>query len=130
MRLAFSVLSALSNDATNPRVRRADLSQAYNGLASYSLPLVTLLAFLSNFSGPVFLALSLRTLPRALLPFILDYLSAFHTLALAMLALSATHFREHLFALTVFAPAVLYRAGWFVWVQVGTNLGIARMLMG
>ncbi|TNY18613.1 alkaline-phosphatase-like protein [Rhodotorula diobovata] len=121
---AFFALGGSNSLAT------ADLSQAYNGLASYSLPLVTLLAFLSNFSGPVFLALSLRTLPRALLPFILDYLSAFHTLALAMLALSATHFREHLFALTVFAPAVLYRAGWFVWVQVGTNLGIARMLMG
>ncbi|GAA5923533.1 hypothetical protein JCM3775_000418 [Rhodotorula graminis] len=108
----------------------ADLSQAYNGLRSFSLTLVTLLAFLSNFSGPIFLSLSLHTLPPVLRPLVLDYLSAFHVVALTALAASATHFREHLFALTVFAPAVLYRAGWFVWVQVGTNLGLSRLLLG
>ncbi|BGP39055.1 major facilitator super transporter protein [Rhodotorula kratochvilovae] len=107
-----------------------DLSQAYNGVTSFSLPLVSLLAFLSNFSGPLFHALSLYTLPPILRPFILSYLSTFHTLALAVLALSATHFRYHLFALTVFAPAVLYRGTWFVILQVGTNLGLARTLMG
>ncbi|GAA5889616.1 hypothetical protein JCM8208_001076 [Rhodotorula glutinis] len=108
----------------------ADLSQAYNGLRSFSLPLVTLLAFLSNFSGPIFLSLSLHTLPPVLRPLVLDYLSTFHVVALTALAASATHFREHLFALTVFAPAVLYRAGWFVWIQVGTNLGLSRALVG
>ncbi|GAA6046359.1 hypothetical protein JCM3770_004881 [Rhodotorula araucariae] len=107
-----------------------DLSQAYNGVTSFSLPLVSLLAFLSNFAGTVFHSFSLYTLPPVLQPLVLSYLSAFHTLALAVLALSATHFRYHLFALTVFAPAVLYRAAWFVCVHVGTNVGLADVLMG
>ena len=128
MRPAPSFL--LSTFLSDSRSRRADLSQAYNGLRSFSLPLVTLLAFLSNFSGPIFLSLSLHTLPPVLRFFVLDYLTAFHVVALTVLAASATHFREHLFALSVFAPAVLYRAGWFVWVQVGTNLGLSRVLLG
>ncbi|BGP23847.1 major facilitator super transporter protein [Rhodotorula toruloides] len=107
-----------------------NLSQAYNGLSSYSFPLVTLLTYLSNFSLPILHCLSLHTIPHPLRPLTLRYLTAFHTLALAVLAASATWFRYHLFSLTVFAPAVLYRVVWFALVQLGTNLVLAQLVMG
>ncbi|BGP31201.1 major facilitator super transporter protein [Rhodotorula toruloides] len=107
-----------------------DLSQAYNGLSSYSFPLVSLLTYLSNFSLPILHSLSLHTIPHPLRSLTLRYLTAFHTLALTTLALSATWFRYHLFSLTVFAPAVLYRAVWFGLVHLGTNLVLARLVLG
>ncbi|GAA6005439.1 mannose-ethanolamine phosphotransferase LAS21 [Rhodotorula paludigena] len=107
-----------------------DLTQAYNGVSSYSLPLVSLLTYLSNFSLPILTACSLHTLPPPIRMLVTPYLTAFHTLALATLALSATHFRYHLFSLTVFAPSVLYRAVWFLLLHLGTNLGLANVLTG
>ncbi|BGO98544.1 GPI ethanolamine phosphate transferase 2 [Rhodotorula toruloides] len=107
-----------------------DLSQAYNGLSFYSFPLVSLLTYLSNFSLPILHSLSLHTIPHPLRSLTLRYLTAFHTLALATLATSATWFGYHLFSLTVFAPAVLYRVVWFGLVHLGTNLVLARLLVG
>ncbi|GJN89792.1 hypothetical protein Rhopal_002781-T1 [Rhodotorula paludigena] len=107
-----------------------DLTQAYNGISSYSFPLVSLLTYLSNFSLPILTACTLHTLSPPIRMLVAPYLTAFHTLALATLALSATHFRYHLFSLTVFAPAVLYRAVWFLLLHLGTNLGLAKVLMG
>ncbi|GAA5962537.1 hypothetical protein JCM3765_003721 [Sporobolomyces pararoseus] len=107
-----------------------DLSQAYNGLKSYSFPLVTLLTYLSNFSGPIFLSLS----SRFLLPNNHSstshtiYTTTFFTLSLTTLAISAVHFRYHLFAFTVFSPAVLYKGIWWIAVQLGTNEGISVLL--
>ncbi|GAA5854592.1 hypothetical protein JCM8547_004901 [Rhodosporidiobolus lusitaniae] len=111
-----------------------DLSSSYTGLTSHSLPLVALLTYLSNFSLPVLSSLSLHTLlssaPSPSRRLILNYLTFFHLAALTVLSASASWFREHLFSLTVFAPAVVYRATWLVWVQVGTNLGLSRVLAG
>ncbi|GAA5929886.1 hypothetical protein JCM10213_002814 [Rhodosporidiobolus nylandii] len=111
-----------------------DLSNSYTGLTSYSLPLVSLLTYLSNFSLPtlssISLSLLLRSAPPSSAQLIKLYLLAFHVLVLTGLCASAAWFREHLFALTVFAPAVLMRATWFVWVELGTNLGLARALTG
>lgn len=106
-----------------------DLSQAYNGLSSYSFALVSLLTYFSNFSLPILHSLSLHTIPNPLRSLTLRYLTPFHTLALTALALSATWFRYHLFSLTVFAPAVLYRVVWFGLVHLGTNLILARLVM-
>ncbi|GAA6004814.1 hypothetical protein JCM11491_002242 [Sporobolomyces phaffii] len=105
-----------------------DLSQAYNGLTSYSFPLVTLLTYLSNFSGPVFFAMSARLLAPAPAAHT-TYTTTFFVLALTTLAVSAVHFRYHLFAFTVFSPAVLYKGVWWIAVQVGTNEGLSRLLL-
>ncbi|GAA5986715.1 hypothetical protein JCM5350_000509 [Sporobolomyces pararoseus] len=107
-----------------------DLSQAYNGLKSYSFPLVTLLTYLSNFSGPIFLSISSR--------FLLSshhsscshttYTTTFFAISLTTLASSAVYFRYHLFAFTVFSPGVLYKGVWWIMVQLGTNEGLSRLL--
>jgi hypothetical protein len=111
-----------------------DLSNAYHGLSTYSLPVVFALTFLSNFSLPVLSSLSLSALlssaPSSSRRLIHRYITAFHVLATACLCTSAWWFKSHLFSMTVFAPAVLVRAVWVVDLQVGTNLGLARALMG
>ncbi|GAA5971852.1 hypothetical protein JCM11641_001538 [Rhodosporidiobolus odoratus] len=110
-----------------------DLSNSYTGLTFYSLPLVSLLTYLSNFSLPILTSLSYTSLLSRVPTshtLVNAYLLAFHVLALTGLAVSAVWFRGHLFALTVFAPAVLMRGTWFVWVMVGTNLGLSRILVG
>ncbi|GAA5837514.1 hypothetical protein JCM3766R1_006829 [Sporobolomyces carnicolor] len=108
-----------------------DLSQAYNGLAAYSFPLVTVQTYLSNFSGPVFLALSRRSLSNASSSSTSAMLhsTTFFALSVAALASSAVHFRYHLFAFTVFSPAVLYRGIWWIVVHLGTNEGLSRLIM-
>ncbi|KAA1065404.1 major facilitator super transporter protein [Puccinia graminis f. sp. tritici] len=101
-----------------------DLSNAYNGLRSFSLPMVTLLTFLSNFSGSMIVGLggliqsSMRreesgreevgcrqatTLVR----------SAYFSLHFLLISILSTHFSDHLFVFSVFSPAVLYA---FVWL--------------
>ncbi|GAA5864210.1 hypothetical protein JCM1840_006702 [Sporobolomyces johnsonii] len=111
-----------------------DLSQAYNGVTSYSLPVVSLFTYFSNFSGAIFFAVSARMLSTS--PLSPSSTARAHTLltttffglALSTLAASAVHFRYHLFAFTVFSPAVLYRVVWWAFVHLGTNLGLARVL--
>jgi len=83
-----------------------DLSQSYNGLRSYQPAIVALLTFLSNFGLPLVWSLA-EPLPGPL-----QHRIAFHCLALLALAVSATVMRAHLFVLTVFSPALLYRAVW------------------
>ncbi|GAA5904720.1 hypothetical protein JCM6882_008356 [Rhodosporidiobolus microsporus] len=111
-----------------------DLSSSYTGLSSYSLPPVALLTYLSNFSLPLLSSLSLSTLlsaaPASSRALIRTYLTAFYAASLAAMCASAGWFREHLFVGTVFAPAVLYRGVWLVWVEVGTNLVLAPALIG
>ncbi|GAA5950803.1 hypothetical protein JCM21900_002023 [Sporobolomyces salmonicolor] len=111
-----------------------DLSQAYNGVSSYSLSVVSLLTYFSNFSGAIFFAVSARMLSTS--PSSPPSTASAHTLlattffglALSTLAASAVHFRYHLFAFTVFSPAVLYKIVWWAFVHLGTNLGLARVL--
>ncbi|GAA5822035.1 hypothetical protein JCM11251_004836 [Rhodosporidiobolus azoricus] len=111
-----------------------DLSSSYTGLSSYSLPLVSLLTYFSNFSLPILSSLSLHSLlssaPSSSRQLILTYLTSFYAISLAMMCASANWFREHLFVGTVFAPAVLYRLTWLLWVAVVTNLGLGRLLAG
>ncbi|GAA5927520.1 mannose-ethanolamine phosphotransferase LAS21 [Sporobolomyces koalae] len=105
-----------------------DLSQAYNGLSAYSFPLVTLLTYVSNFSGPIFFSVSTRTLtPCPVTHSILT--TSFFSCSLTTLAISAFHFRHHLFAFTVFSPAVLYKGVWWILVQLVTNEIFSRLIV-
>lgn len=133
----------------NP-IRSVDLSSAYNGLSSYQVHLVGLLTFLSNFAGPVFWAAAAPHLlpssapsPCATPPATIDgdrsegrtsprrayllYTTVFHTLALATLAVSATHFRRHLFTWTVFSPALLFKCVWWAFVQLGAGVAFGLL---
>ncbi|GAA5837763.1 hypothetical protein JCM5353_008275 [Sporobolomyces roseus] len=106
----------------------ADLSQAYNGLSSYSFPLVTLFTYLSNFSIPILISLSSQILRPSHRAHTI-YTTTFFSLSLSTLAISAIHFRYHLFAFTVFSPAVLYKGAWWFVVHLGTNEGLSRLLL-
>ncbi|KAI9616298.1 hypothetical protein KEM48_005212 [Puccinia striiformis f. sp. tritici PST-130] len=103
---------------------RVDLSNAYNGLKSFSLPIVTILTFLSNFSGP--LIVGLEGLIRPMVGMrgeikisgcscrtMILVRSAYFSLLFLVISILSTHFSDHLFVFTVFSPAVLYA---FVWL--------------
>jgi hypothetical protein len=122
---------------TPPLLPRIDLSMAYNGLSAYNFVLVGIQTFLSNFWGPILWSLARGTLLLPALPrrsespshsnntvnparpfaTYLVYASAFHSVALAAIGISATVFRNHLFTWTVFSPAVLYKIVWSVLVH-------------
>ncbi|KAH9825208.1 alkaline-phosphatase-like protein [Melampsora americana] len=97
-----------------------DLSNAYNGITSYSLPIVTILTFLSNFAGPICISLGCTLLRpydqkqvfSSKAQMIRVHLSAYQSIYLFIICLIGTAFSEHLFVYTVFSPAVLYG---FVW---------------
>ncbi|GAA5892934.1 mannose-ethanolamine phosphotransferase LAS21 [Sporobolomyces salmoneus] len=125
--VAFQFCSFFALGGSNS-LATVDLSQAYNGLDSYSFVLVGLLTYVSNFSGPIFFAFS----SRALLPSRSShtiFTTTFFALSLSTLAISAVHFRYHLFAFTVFSPAVLYRGGWWISVHLITNEVLSRLFM-
>jgi ethanolaminephosphotransferase len=120
-----------------PRSSSIDLSQAYNGISSYDVRLVSLLTYLSNFAGPVFWSLATLSLlrlhpissshhiPTCTSHFL--YTTAFHCLSLLTLAISATHFRRHLFTWTVFSPALLYKGVWSVLVHWFSGIMLASL---
>lgn len=88
-------------------VATVDLSQAYNGVSSYSIPIVALLTYLSNFSGPLYCSFASPRGGRVLT----DCWYSFATLGVA---LSCLVLRQHLFIWTVFSPKLLYNAAWIV----------------
>ncbi|OAV89434.1 hypothetical protein PTTG_05988 [Puccinia triticina 1-1 BBBD Race 1] len=95
-----------------------DLSNAYNGLRAFSLPIVTLLTFLSNFSGPVIVGMggimgrsSSRRREKGREEILIR--SAYFSLLFLLISVLSTHFSDHLFVFSVFSPAVLYA---FVWL--------------
>jgi ethanolamine phosphate transferase 2 subunit G len=86
-----------------------DLSNAYNGITTYSIPLVGLLTFISNWSGPLWWIVSAQTQflgPAAL----------FHGTAMLFLMIACVVLRNHLFIWTVFSPKFLFQT---VWIGLG-----------
>jgi len=118
-----------------------DLSNAYNGISSYSIPLVGLLTFISNWAGPIwwstaslqFLAQRKMSLhhrhthkkPTSPVPqkvqdeksidIFVDWMgwsSWFHGMAISFLVCTCIILRTHLFIWTVFSPKFLFQAVW------------------
>ncbi|KAL8290216.1 hypothetical protein RQP46_003155 [Phenoliferia psychrophenolica] len=130
--IAFQRTSYFAFGGSNS-LATVDLSQAYNGISTYSLPLVSLLTFLSNFAGPVFWSLATPSLlhhsQRSSTRTSHFYLSnTMHVWSLLILAISATHFRHHLFTFTVFSPALLFEGVWNTWMHLGGDVGIAFLM--
>lgn len=90
-----------------------DLSNAYNGITSYNIPLVAVLTFLSNWAGPLYWTTTCPPSSRA-------SLSWFYTLATFSISLACFILREHLFVWTVFSPKLLYAGVWLV-MQFGVQ---------
>ena len=109
-----------------------DLSQAYNGISSYDVRLVSLLTFLSNFAGPVVWSLATPSLLRtrsATTRTTHFYLSTtMHVWSLLTLAISATHFRHHLFTFTFFSPALLFQGFWNTCMHLGGDVVLAQLM--
>ena len=98
-----------------------DLANAYNGISSYSIPLVGTLTFVSNWAGPiwwVFAAVRLLSTPCKKdggVNLYIDWMgwcSWFHGMAMCFLVGACIVLRTHLFIWTVFSPKFLFQAVW------------------
>jgi ethanolamine phosphate transferase 2 subunit G len=98
-----------------------DLANAYNGINSYSIPLVGTLTFVSNWAGPiwwVFAAVRLLSTPCKKdggVNLYIDWMgwcSWFHGMVMLFLVGACIILRTHLFIWTVFSPKFLFQAVW------------------
>ncbi|KAJ5180357.1 GPI ethanolamine phosphate transferase 2 [Penicillium capsulatum] len=106
-------------------ISSVDLSSAYNGIGSYSVALVGVLTFVSNWAGPVWWVSRSNLMhpsdaagshsPAALLTFHIA------TSVISVMA-ACTALRTHLFIWTVFSPKFLYTMAWATANHVAVNL--------
>ncbi|KAK4056544.1 major facilitator super transporter protein [Microbotryomycetes sp. JL221] len=107
-----------------------DLSRSYNGVEEYSVYHVAILTFFANFAGPAFWALTplhhtCQADSKKRSSKSISIATTFFTLQLTTLACSSFHFRRHLFVWTVFSPALLYKAIWYILVHCCLNITLA-----
>lgn len=139
--ILFSHLSFFSMGGTN-LLATVDLSNSYNGVGSYEIEKVSLLTFISNFSGPIFWSLAclqllfetnitnfnmknfnndlvyLPSLKFKVLNLKLLFSLLFYSISGISLILSCFNLRFHLFIWTVFSPKLLYFGVWFILINV------------
>lgn len=103
-----------------------DLSNAYNGISSYSIPLVGLLTFISNWSGPIYWSLCSLHLSR-LTGYVqwMCWCVWFHGVVMGFLVMACIMLRTHLFIWTVFSPKFLFQAVW-----MGLAQGVVQGVVG
>ena len=103
-----------------------DLSNAYNGISSYSIPLVGLLTFISNWSGPIYWTLCSLHLSR-LKGYVqwMSWCAWFHGVVMSFLVVACIVLRTHLFIWTVFSPKFLFQAVW-----MGLAQGVVQGIVG
>jgi ethanolamine phosphate transferase 2 subunit G len=94
-----------------------DLTNAYNGISSYSIPLVGTLTFISNWAGPIWwssAAIRFYLDRRATERYVdwMSWSSWFHGLVMCFLVGACIILRTHLFIWTVFSPKFLFQAVW------------------
>nr|UJH94431.1 GPI7 [Starmerella bombicola] len=90
-----------------------DLSNAYNGVSGYNIPLVALLTYLGNWGPSLFWALTLTEVSASRVP-----RAWFYSIACTGVTLACLLLREHLFIWTVFSPKLLYVGAWLVFHEV------------
>ena len=104
-----------------------DLSNAYNGISSYSIPLVGTLTFISNWAGPIWWALAAVQFlsepvryhkyrgKREKCDEYVEWVGLctwFHGVAVCFLVAACIILRTHLFIWTVFSPKFLFQTVW------------------
>lgn len=150
--LLISNLTFFSMGGTNS-LATVDLSNSYNGVESYEIEKVSLLTFISNFTGPIFWSLS--TLNILLEPNVLifqiksansDLIHSiglkyqllnlklltslvFYSISCANLLISCFNLKFHLFIWTVFLPKLLYFGVWFVLINLLIDLLLSVVLI-
>ncbi|RMJ23192.1 hypothetical protein PHISP_05933 [Aspergillus sp. HF37] len=107
-------------------IASVDLSSAYNGIGSYSVVLVGILTYISNWAGPIWWVSAARQLRRrATRAERLEHITllTFHAAASVVSVMAAcTVLRSHLFIWTVFSPKYLYMMAWVVFNHIGVNI--------
>jgi ethanolaminephosphotransferase len=107
-------------------ISSVDLSNAYNGIGSYSVALVGVLTFISNWAGPVWWVSASRLLysnPTFVETYCHRALLTFHVATTLMFVMAAcTALRTHLFIWTVFSPKYLYILAWTILNHLLINL--------
>lgn len=105
-------------------ISSVDLSSAYNGVGSYSVVMVGILTFVSNWAGPIWWVSASQLLqPRDVENDRSAAFLTFHTASSLVFVMAAcTALRTHLFIWTVFSPKYLYSMVWAIASHVGINL--------
>lgn len=120
--LIFQYMTFFAFGGSNA-ISSVDLASGYNGIDSYSVVLVGVLTFASNWAGPIWWASQSHRLrpkdteqdPSALL--------TFHVaMSLVSVMAACTVLRTHLFIWTVFSPKYLYSMAWATANHVAVNL--------
>jgi ethanolaminephosphotransferase len=112
-----------------------DLSNAYNGVGSYSMLLVGVLTFVGNWAGPIWWVSASHLFHPDEAPNAQQDHASLLTFHVAMSVFSVmaacTALRTHLFIWTVFSPKFLYTMAWATINHVAINLvggaGLARL---
>ena len=107
-------------------ISSVDLSNAYNGIGSYSVVFVGILTFIGNWAGPIWWTsaswLLRRTQSRNENQSHATILT-FHTALMLLSVMAAcTFLRTHLFIWTVFSPKYLYTVAWAILHHITVNL--------
>lgn len=114
-------------------ISSVDLSSAYNGIGSYSVVLVGILTFVSNWAGPIWwISMSHLLRPHTSEDHDSAALFTFHiATSLVSVMAACTALRTHLFIWTVFSPKYLYSMAWatanHVLVNIVGGIGLARL---
>ncbi|PWY64294.1 alkaline phosphatase-like protein [Aspergillus heteromorphus CBS 117.55] len=107
-------------------ISSVDLSNAYNGIGNYSIILVGILTFVSNWSGPIWWVSAARVLRSKQARHERKAYLAIITLHMATSTMSVmaacTALRTHLFIWTVFSPKYLYAIAWAIVNHLTVNL--------
>ncbi|KAJ5205614.1 Alkaline phosphatase-like alpha/beta/alpha [Penicillium cf. griseofulvum] len=121
--LIFQYMTFFAFGGSNA-ISSVDLASGYNGIDSYSVVLVGILTFASNWAGPIWWASQSHRLrpknpadqnPSALLTFHI-------AMSLVSVMAACTALRTHLFIWTVFSPKYLYSMAWATANHVAVNL--------
>lgn len=89
-----------------------DLSNAYNGVSDYNIPLVALLTYLGNWAPSLYWSMVNLTGDVRILR------SVIYSIFCLGVTLACLILREHLFIWTVFSPKLLYVASWLVFHEL------------
>lgn len=107
-------------------ISSVDLSSAYNGIGSYSVVLVGILMYISNWAGPIWWVSASRLLkPNTTRDERLNRITllTFHiTASLVSVMAACTTLRAHLFIWTVFSPKYLYAMAWATINHIAVNI--------
>ncbi|KAJ5921558.1 hypothetical protein N7466_009884 [Penicillium verhagenii] len=106
-------------------ISSVDLSSAYNGVGSYSVVMVGILTFASNWAGPIWwvsMSHQLRSHPDMGYHSPVALLTFHIATSLVSVMAACTALRTHLFIWTVFSPKYLYSIAWATANHVLVNL--------